>query len=211
MSLVSSRKLTLVIIDDEESFRSNIVRFIKSKLTDVRIIEYSSPSHALTNHFLSQIDFLIVDYRMPEMDGIQFFGEAKIRQLTIPKLILSGFVAEDKIFEALKLGATGYLCKDDIDSFDSILEILLNGGAFITPTIACRVVSFFKDLRKNTAEKKELTEIEAQILKNLSSGFSTIEVAESIGIDDQTFYLHIRNIYKKLEINHQHQLLKGKS
>lgn len=106
------------------------------------ILEFTSAEDALSSKYLDTINFLIIDIRLSGMDGISFLGKPDIRNLKIPKLLLSGFNAEDRIFEALKYGATGYLFKAEIDSLDATIDILLSGEAFISPTIALRVISF---------------------------------------------------------------------
>jgi DNA-binding NarL/FixJ family response regulator len=142
------------------------------------------------------------------MDGISFLGNPNVKNLQIPKLILTSYNAESKIFDALKHGATGYMFKDDIYSLGQILEILLSGGAYISPTIAVIVANYFKSESILHENQKELTEREEEILKEISSGFSPAEIAEKLSLSIATIRSHIRNIYKKLEVNNQIQLLK---
>ncbi len=208
MSLLKKDKYIYAIVDDDTNFRNTVAGLLRLKKETDRVIDFSSAEDLLSYPYLRDINFLIVDYRLSGMDGITLLGEQMIKDLTIPKLVLSGFDAEKKIFEALKHGATGYMFKEELYSLDSILETLLQGGAFITPTIALRVVTFFKDIKKSTENFEDLTEREAQILGELSSGYSPKEIAENLRISVLTVRAHIKNIYKKLEVNNQIQLLK---
>jgi DNA-binding NarL/FixJ family response regulator len=149
-----------------------------------------------------------VDIKLGGMDGISFLGNQVIKEMQIPKLILTGFNAESKIFEALKYGATGYMFKEDIYSFSEILEILLMGGAYISPTIALTVTNYFKELEDFSNNSKILTDREDEILNELSNGYCPGEISEKLSLKIPTVRTHIRNIYKKLEVTNQFQLLK---
>lgn len=207
-SLLKNKAITYGVVEDDNTFRSTLSSLLRMRKNTARVIEFPTAEQALDFPFLNDIDCLIVDYRLKKMDGIDLLGDSKIRELKIPKLILSGFDAEKKIFEALKYGATGYMFKEELYSLDSILETLLNGGAFITPTIALRVVTFFRDMKRSEENFEDLTEREEEILKELSNGYSPKEIAETLKISIQTVRTHIKNIYKKLEVNNQIQLLK---
>lgn len=207
-SLLKNKAITYGVVEDDNTFRSTLSSLLRMRKNTARVIEFPTAEQALDFPFLTDIDCLIVDYRLKKMDGIDLLGDSKIRELKIPKLILSGFDAEKKIFEALKYGATGYMFKEELYSLDSILETLLNGGAFITPTIALRVVTFFRDMKRSEENFEDLTEREEEILKELSNGYSPKEIAETLKISIQTVRTHIKNIYKKLEVNNQIQLLK---
>ncbi|HMZ59666.1 MAG TPA: response regulator transcription factor, partial [Leptospiraceae bacterium] len=150
---------------------------------------------------------LITDYRLPGMDGISLLGSPEIRQLSVPKMILSGFNAEEKTFEALKYGATGYIFKEEIDQIDSVLEILLSGGAHLTSEIALRIAQFFQ--RKTAPENPAslLTQKETDILKEFSLGKNPKRISEFFNISIHTVRRHIKNIYRKLEVRNQAELL----
>ena len=157
-----------------------LASLLRMKKETGKILEFSSAEDILQSDYLKSLDFLIVDYRLKKIDGIALLGDDKIKALKIPKLILSGFDAEKKIFEALKYGAT----------------------------IALRVVTFFKDIKKSEEDFEDLTDREEEILRELSSGYSPKEIAETLKITVSTVRSHIKNIYKKLEVNNQIQLLK---
>ena len=197
-SLLKNKAITYGVVEDDNTFSSTLSSLLRMRKNTARVIEFPTAEQALDFPFLNDIDCLIVDYRLKKMDGIDLLGDSKIRELKIPKLILSGFDAEKKIFEALKYGATGYMFKEELYSLDSILET----------TIALRVVTFFRDMKRSEENFEDLTEREEEILKELSNGYSPKEIAETLKISIQTVRTHIKNIYKKLEVNNQIQLLK---
>lgn len=196
------------VLEDNENFRATIVGLLKIRPEVEKVIECSSAEIALQSKSLPSLDFLIVDYRLGGMDGITFLGQPSVKKLQIPKLILTGYNTEAKIFDALKYGATGYMFKEDIYSLGEILEILLGGGAYISPTIALRVANYFKEIETSNDSSEILTKREDLILQELTSGYSPIEIAEKLTISIATVRSHIRNIYAKLEVTNQVQLLK---
>ena len=201
--------LVFGIVEDDNKFLATIVNLLKVRKDVKEILEFNSAEEALRSTQLKKVNFLIIDYKLSGMDGISFLGQAQIRSLKIPKLILLGFDAEERIFEALKFGANGYLFKNEIDSLDSTIDILLTGGASITPIIALRIIQSFKETESSSIDAEELlSKREMQILKELSNGYPLKKISETFDISILTIRVHIRNIYKKLEVNNQIQLLK---
>ncbi|MBK6606028.1 MAG: response regulator transcription factor [Leptospiraceae bacterium] len=200
--------LVFGIVEDDYRFLGAIVTLLKVRKDVKEILEFTSAEDALSSKYLDTINFLIIDIRLSGMDGISFLGKPDIRNLKIPKLLLSGFNAEDRIFEALKYGATGYLFKAEIDSLDATIDILLSGEAFISPTIALRVISFFQEMEITPEESEPLTKREKEILTELCEGYSIKTISKTLNISVTTLRVHIRSIYRKLEVNNQRQLMK---
>ena len=200
--------LVFGVVEDDERFIEAVVSLLKARKDVIEILEFTSAEDALSSKYLDTIDFLIIDIRLSGMDGITFLGKSVIRNLKIPKLLLSGFNAEERTFEALKYGATGYLFKTDIDSLNATIDILLSGEAFISPTIALRVISFFQEIEITPDESDPLTNRETDILTELCEGYSIKKISSFLNISEQTIRVHIRNIYRKLEVSNQRQLMK---
>jgi len=206
--LKNDKKIIYAILEDNENFRNTVTGLLKIRPETDKIFEFASAEEALKSKSLHSIGFLIVDFRLEKMDGITFLGKTAIKELHIPKLILTGYNAEEKVFEALKYGVTGYMFKEDIYSLGSILDILLVGGAYISPNIALTITSYFRELGVSAERSENLTNREEEILEEISTGYSPSEIAERLSLSVLTVRSHIRNIYKKLEVNNQIQLLK---
>ena len=98
-------KKNFTIVEDNENFRNTLTGLLKIRPDVDRIIEFSSAEEALHSESLLISGFLIVDYRLGKgMDGISFLGEARVKNLQIPKLILTGYNAESKIFDFSEWG-----------------------------------------------------------------------------------------------------------
>ncbi|MBK7054130.1 MAG: response regulator transcription factor [Leptospiraceae bacterium] len=200
--------LVFGIVEDDYRFLGTVVNLLKVRKDVKEILEFTSAEEALQSNFLSTINFLIIDIRLTGMDGITFLGQPSIRNLKIPKLLLSGFNAEERIFEALKYGATGYMFKGEIFTIDTAIDTLLSGEASITPSIALRIVNFFNDIENTPEESEPLTKRENEVLKELCEGYSIKTISKTLNISVTTLRVHVRSIYRKLEVNNQRQLMK---
>jgi DNA-binding NarL/FixJ family response regulator len=200
--------LVFGIVEDDYRFLGTVVNLLKARKDVKEILEFTSAEEALQSNFLSTINFLIIDIRLTGMDGITFLGQPSIRNLKIPKLLLSGFNAEERIFEALKYGATGYMFKGEIFTIDTAIDTLLSGEASITPSIALRIVNFFNDIENTPEESEPLTKRENEVLKELCEGYSIKTISKTLNISVTTLRVHVRSIYRKLEVNNQRQLMK---
>ncbi|MBK6604498.1 MAG: response regulator transcription factor [Leptospiraceae bacterium] len=200
--------LVFGIVEDDYRFLGTVVNLLKVRKDVKEILEFTSAEEALQSNFLSTINFLIIDIRLTGMDGITFLGQPSIRNLKIPKLLLSGFNAEERIFEALKYGATGYMFKGEIFTIDTAIDTLLSGEASITPSIALRIVNFFNGIENTPEESEPLTKRENEVLKELCEGYSIKTISKTLNISVTTLRVHVRSIYRKLEVNNQRQLMK---
>lgn len=199
-------KLVFCVVEDSDIFRKRLCDLLKTRDDTETVLEYSCAEDLLNSENLPFFDLLILDYRLPGIDGISLLSDPRIRTLSVPKMILSGFNAEEKTFDALKYGATGYIFKEEMEQLDTVLESLLSGGAHLTSEIALRVAMFFQ--KPETADDaSRLTLKETQILKEFTLGKNPKRISEFFNISIHTVRKHIKNIYRKLEVRNQTELL----
>lgn len=160
-------------------------------------------------------DLLLMDIEMPDMDGIE--TTFRIKQLfpDIKILMLTVFESEDKIFNAIKAGATGYLLKDEklermLVAFDEIME----GGIPMSASIASKSLQMmlkgYKPEVKTSFMQnadEQLTKREIEILQHLSRGLRNQEIADALFISRATVKKHIENIYLKLQLKSRVELV----
>ncbi|MBE2250914.1 MAG: response regulator transcription factor [Myxococcus sp.] len=148
-----------------------------------------------------EFEVALIDLHLPDRPGVELL---RLLQRSRPQSVLLAFTQFDdpeSIFGALESGATGYLLKTT--SPPRLLRALTearDGGAPMTPSIARKVVESFRQRRRKTAPTA-LSEREADVLKKLAVGQSYAETAAELGIGLGTVQTHVKNIYRKLEVN----------
>ena len=206
-----SEKITIGIVDDNAA----LLQQLKENLTGAGNIEIlftaAHGEEALqklpTLKKLPQV--ILMDIEMPVMNGIEATAIIT-KESEIKILILTVFDTDEKVFDAIKAGASGYLLKDSKPHrILTAIEDVLIGGAPISPHIAAKTLEL---LRSKTTVNKEkqpedynLSERETEILKLLAKGFSYQQIANDVFISHGTVRKHVENIYGKLHINSKAQ------
>jgi DNA-binding NarL/FixJ family response regulator len=150
------------------------------------------------------VDVLLMDIRLPGMNGIECVSKIKAMGKDVSILMLTVHEENDLIFEALCAGAVGYLIKKTHPAriLDAIQEAY-EGGAPMSAHIARKVTSFFMSNKKITPDDSLITEREQEILKELIKGKTYYAIALTLGVSKDTVRFHIKNIYKKLHVHSQ--------
>lgn len=205
------RMIKVAIVDDKQANRISL----SEKLT-----EHKGISVILTakngEDFLIKMkeskelpDVVLMDIDMPVMNGIQAVNTASGLYPSTNFLMLTVFDDEEKIFEAIKCGAIGYLLKDDtIESIvDSIRQIIEFGGSPMSPRIARKALQLLMNSRIEKVEKEKsvLSDREMDILNGLVAGMNFKAIAEKLYISPNTVRTHITNIYKKMHVQSKTQ------
>lgn len=162
-------------------------------------------------------DVVLMDIDMPVMNGIEAVAQGKERYPTSKYLMLTIFDEDDKIFNAIKAGADGYLLKDEsIEKIkEAIINLLNDEGAPMSPSIARRALNLLMnskiDIKEPATETQleyNLTEREKEILLKLIDGLEYKEIAIETGISPNTIRNHVTKIYKKLHVTSRAQAMK---
>ena len=215
-------KLRIGITDDKAVNRNNISQKIK-QFEDLEL----SFTAINGNDCLEQLrglpldkmpHVMFMDIEMPEMDGIQAIGIAKTLYPQIFFIVLTIFDDDDKIFEAIKAGAHGYLLKDESATglYNAIISVVENGGAPMSPAIARKALQLLSQASVHIPEKKPvdydisflLSAREKEVLQHTVNGHDAKRIAEITGISVLTVRKHIANIYQKLHVNSKAQAMR---
>lgn len=188
--------LAISIAKNIRSFENTELLFVASNGVDLL---HKIPAHIP--------DIILMDINMPEMDGIE--ATRRIRHL-FPKvkiIMLTVFDEEDKIFQSILAGASGYLLKDEKPGrILAALEEALEGGAPMSPAIAAKSLEIIrnKKSKSNTpAQNFNLTKREVEILEQIATGNSYQFIADRLFVSPKTVRKHIENIYTKLQVHNK--------
>jgi two-component system, NarL family, response regulator LiaR len=147
-------------------------------------------------------DAVLMDINLPDRSGIECVATLKTRHPQILFLMCTSHEDNDKIFNSLKAGASGYILKNEGPArIMNALDELFDGGSPMTSSIARKVVESFKRTEKENPLLHKLTAREKEVLDHLSKGLMTKELADRLNLSPATARTHIRNIYEKLQVN----------
>ncbi|MCE7921269.1 MAG: DNA-binding response regulator [Chloroflexi bacterium CFX1] len=201
------------MVDDHALFREGLAGIIASQ-TDMEVVgEAGDGLEACVKAQELKPDLILMDVQMPGMDGLTAVRQIKEALPETAVVMLTVRDDDDKLFEALKNGAQGYLLKE-IRSQDmlAMLRGVMRGEAALSPALAGRVLTEFRRLSRRGFVKADddcgLTEREQQVLLKVSEGATDKEIAESLTISLNTVKTHIRNILSKLQVSSRREAAK---
>jgi len=196
--------LKILIIDDHRLFREGLQSLLQRRNIDV-VAAVGDGNEGLKLAKELSPDVILLDMRMPIIDGISVLIQLRKYELTMPIVILTTSSNEQDLLDALKNGASGYLLKDmEPDALVTALRDI-NGGKTVVATHLTSVLVRFIQGDTTTTEKQgpfsELTPREGEILKLIADGQGNKLIARNLGISDGTVKLHVKAVLRKLELH----------
>ncbi len=197
---MAKKSHTIAIVEDDESLRGILTEIVAA--SPWRLVNtFSNAETALEGLAKSCPEVVLMDIQLPGMSGIECVAKLKAEHPEVLVLMVTVYDNNERIFEALAAGASGYLLKRDAPAkLLEALDDLLAGGSPMSGAIARKVVQHFqKDPPTRNVEHK-LTPRETQILELLVKGSLYKEIAWDLGIGFETVRSHIDNNYNKLHV-----------
>jgi DNA-binding NarL/FixJ family response regulator len=203
--------IRVVIADDQALFREGL-RTLLSTRAEVDVVgEAANGEEALSLVQSFAPDVVLMDLRMPLVDGIQATALIRERWPDVPVLALTTFDDDASLFGALRAGATGYLLKDvSSDTLVSAIQAAARGESFLQSTVTGRVVAAFARLMDAAGPRAEalvlpLSPREREILTLLGTGASNKEIADRLCLAEGTVKNHVTSILTKLDVRDRTQ------
>jgi len=171
---------------------------------DIEIVgEAASGDEAIAQVLALQPDVVLMDLKMPGVNGMEATRRILYASPRIGVLVLTMFETDETVFAAMRAGARGYLLKDaDQEEVLRAVKAVSRGEAIFSPAIAERLIHYFAALRPTTADLAfpQLTDREREILHLIAQGHSNSEIAEHLLLSIKTVQNHVSNIFSKLQV-----------
>ncbi|HET9744861.1 MAG TPA: response regulator transcription factor [Chitinophagaceae bacterium] len=196
--------ITLAIVEDLDEVRDGLKNFI-SLSQDFKVLDiFKTAEDAVIDLPKLKPDIVIMDINLPGMNGIECIRQVKDKSPDTQFMMFTVYENDEKVFEALKAGASGYLLKNTglVQLIESLKE-LYNGGSPMSANIARKLVTLFRNGQKETANLEILSNRENEILQLLSKGLLYKEIADQLSISVSTVRQHIHHIYEKLHVQNR--------
>ena len=189
------------IADDQALVRSGF-RLILDARPDIEVVgEASDGNEAIELVEQLEPDVLLLDVRMPNMDGIEATRRIVALQSQTRILILTTFDLDEYVHQAIRAGASGFLLKDvrPTDLVDAV-SVIAGGNALLSPSALTQLLTRFDAKPPSTATLDGLTTRETEILACLANGKSNAEIAETLHLSEATVKTHVSSIFRKLGV-----------
>ncbi|HEY5967703.1 MAG TPA: response regulator transcription factor [Chitinophagaceae bacterium] len=196
--------ITLAIVEDLDEVRDGLRNFI-SLSPDFKVLNtFKTAEEAVDDLPKLKPDIVIMDISLPGMNGIECIRQLKDKSPRTQFMMFTVYENDEKVFEALKAGASGYLLKNTglVQLIESLKE-LHNGGSPMSSNIARKLVTLFRSEQKETVNLEVLSNRENEILQLLAKGLLYKEIAEQLSISVSTVRQHIHHIYEKLHVQNR--------
>jgi DNA-binding NarL/FixJ family response regulator len=205
--------IKVLIADDQELIRDSLKIMVQDGVIQV-IATVPDGRDALYEIERQQPDVVLLDIRMPGMDGISCLKKIKEKYPAMPVVMLTTFDDEEYIFDTLRYGANGYLLKDISQAeLKKAIHTVYKGGSLITPEVMKKVLRLFSELarlnmvkRENAVIPETIQKNELKIIRLIGAGLANKEVARELNFSEGTVRNYISNILQKLELRDRTQI-----
>lgn len=206
--------IEILIVDDQEMIRQSLELMLNSK-TGIKVIGTAVDGRdAIRKVQQKKPDVILMDIRMPGMDGIECLKIIKEFHTAIKVIILTTFDDDEYIYESLKYGANGFLLKGTkMEALVKAIEVVNQGGAMMDPNVSSKVMNLFAQMAKadyssnvRISDYEDLNNNELKIVKSIGQGLSNKEISSSLNFTEGTVRNYISSILRKLDLRDRTQI-----
>jgi len=206
--------IKVLVADDQELIRQSLQIVLNSKEEMNVIGVAANGQEVIQNIRKEKPDVILMDIRMPKLDGVQCTKIIKEQHPEIKIIILTTFDDDEYVYNALRFGASGYLLKGvSMEELETAIRTEYEGKAMINPDIASKVLGFFSRMAQENysipvvnENISELTKTEWKIIREVEKGSTNKEIAEILCLADGTVRNYLSTILSKLQLRDRTQL-----
>ncbi len=195
-------RIGILIADDHTLFRRGVRKMLEAEEDMVVVGEAATGEEALEQARALMPDVVLMDVKMPGMDGIECTRALHREMPHIGIAFVTMFENDEFVFQGLQAGGRGYILKDaDPDTMLRAIRVVSNGESLLAPTIAQKVIRQFAGMDRAQGQLvDDLTAREVEVLRSIAEGLSNKEIARLLTISEKTVKNHINNILSKLHL-----------
>ena len=196
--------IRVLVVDDHALFRHGLMSVLGAA-GDLEVVgEARDGNEAIERSAELQPDIVLMDVRMPTVNGIDAARRIRAAQPAVRILMLTESEDEEDLYGAVRAGATGYLLKEvAIDEIADAIRAVATGQALVSPTMTTKLLSEFNALSRRLEEEhdgRRLTDRELEVLRLIARGMSNKDIGAELVIAENTVRNHVRNILEKLQV-----------
>jgi DNA-binding NarL/FixJ family response regulator len=195
--------IRVLVADDQSMIRAGFRMLLKDEDGIEVVAEAENGLEAVDKAARFSPDVVLMDIRMPELDGLEATRRILATDETARVLVLTTFDLDEYVYEALRAGASGFVLKDDPpEQLIAAIRTVADGDGLLSPGVTKRVIAKFSELPRHDAPKglDELTERERDVLRLIAKGLSNAEIGRELYIGETTVKTHVTHVLQKLDL-----------
>ena len=200
------KRIRILVVEDQNVVRDGLIAILSFQ-TDMEVVgEAADGFQAVELARKTRPDVILLDMVMPRQDGLTTIPKLRTVTPDARILVLSSFAESDRVYQAIKAGALGYMLKDTtrLQLLQSIRDVA-SGHASIHPSIAMKVIHEFDHPSEGILANQNLTRRELEALRLIARGFSNQEIATSLVVHERTIAKYVSSILNKLHVSNRTQ------
>jgi DNA-binding NarL/FixJ family response regulator len=202
--------IRVLVVDDQSMVRAGF-RMLLGDEPDIEVVaEASDGLEAVAQSARFGPDVVLMDIRMPHLDGLEATRRILAADPSARVLILTTFGLDDYVYEALRAGASGFVLKDDPpEQLLAAVRTVADGDALLSPAVTRQVIRHFarENRRQRPPAVEQLTSRELEVFRLLSEGLSNAEIGRRLFISGTTVKTHVTRVLQKLDLRDRAQAI----
>ena len=199
-----------LVVDDQSMVRAGL-RMLLAEEADIEVVaEAGNGLEAIAQAARFHPDVVLMDIRMPELDGLEATRRILTADQTAKVLVLTTFNLDDYVYEALRAGASGFVLKDEPpEQLIAAVRTVAAGEALLSPSVTRSVIAHFTRQQRQRPPRalETLTSRELDVFRLIAAGLSNAEIGRELFISDTTVKTHVTRLLQKLEVRDRAQAI----